>query len=378
MKTFLRATNVLIFIFSVLFMITACLPFTKNNSEIPVSNHTPEATESITEPKISEFTPVIPFATSFPDVAVNGSDPENQEPIHFTFPTPQPAPVSHWRNPLYEAPWALSPFDHFMFQRPIAADEVNWPIPDYRYGGIFFSTDIIHTGIDLPNPKGTPVLAAGSGRVIWVGYGLMYGAGSINDPYGLAVVIRHDFGYQGRKLNTVYAHMDRIDVELEQEVKAGDLIGIIGTTGATTGPHLHFEIRIEDNSFYRTRNPELWIVPAQDCGLIVGRVLKPNGNPLIHHNVTIKSLESGKIRRIVTYGGAPANSDDYYKENFAISDLQAGDYEIIIDFEEKQYKTQITVFPGAISYFTFQPNKGYNFDFPELPWPENLEFVEAN
>ncbi|MDZ4185369.1 MAG: hypothetical protein U1D97_10375, partial [Desulfuromonadales bacterium] len=70
-----------------------------------------------------------------------------------------------WRPPLSDPPWALSPYDHFYFTRPIAADKVNWPLADYRYGGIFFGADIIHTGIDLPNPRGTPVMAAAPGKV---------------------------------------------------------------------------------------------------------------------------------------------------------------------------------------------------------------------
>jgi len=163
------------------------------------------------------------------------------DPLRFNLPTPGPAPISLWRPPLYDTPWALGPFDHFYFSRPIAADEVNWPVADYRYGGVFFGSDIIHTGIDIPSPTGTPVLAAADGRVIWAGYGLYYGNNDPKDPYGLAVTIRHDFGYAGQRLYTVYAHMDQILVKDGQEVKTGDVLGLVGTTGLTTGPHLHLK-----------------------------------------------------------------------------------------------------------------------------------------
>lgn len=132
-----------------------------------------------------------------------------QAPLRFTLPTPGPAPISLWRPPLYETPWALGPHDHFYFNRPIASDVVNWPVADYRYGGTFFSSDIVHTGVDIPAPRLTPVLAAGPGRVVWAGYGLYYGNNDPNDPYGLAVTIRHDFGFQGQRLYTVYAHINR-------------------------------------------------------------------------------------------------------------------------------------------------------------------------
>ena len=163
------------------------------------------------------------------------------DPLRFVFPTPGPAPVSAWRPPLYPTPWAPSAYDHFYFARPIGADEVNWPVADYRYGGEFFE-DVIHTGVDIPATKGTTVLAAGAGEVIWAGYGVYRGGYDITDPYGLAVVIRHDFGYQGQPLYTIYGHLDQVDVAEGQFVTTGQPIGLVGETGRVTGPHLHFEV----------------------------------------------------------------------------------------------------------------------------------------
>jgi len=165
-----------------------------------------------------------------------------EDPLRFSFPTPGPQPASLWRPPLYEVPWALNPHDHFYFDRPIKVDVVNWPLADYRYGAIFFSSGEVHTGIDIPNRKGTPVLAAGPGTIIWAGYGLYAGANNPKDPYGQAVTIKHNFGYEGRTIYTIYAHLDRIDVVNGQWVNTGDQIGAVGDTGNTTGPHLHFAI----------------------------------------------------------------------------------------------------------------------------------------
>src|SRR3989304_5183477 len=88
-------------------------------------------------------------------------------PFQFSLPTPGAEPVSAWRPPLYPIPWAMSPYDHFYFARPIAADQVNWPLPDYRYGGVFFGPNIVHTGGDIPTPAGTPIMAAGGGGGVW-------------------------------------------------------------------------------------------------------------------------------------------------------------------------------------------------------------------
>lgn len=86
-----------------------------------------------------------------------------------------------------------------------------------------------HQGIDLPYPTGTPVKAAFDGRVRVS----MYAKG-----YGNLVIIRHENG-----LETYYGHLSRRDVEAGNWVTAGDIIGIGGSTGRSTGPHLHFETR---------------------------------------------------------------------------------------------------------------------------------------
>src|SRR5260221_3950487 len=102
----------------------------------------------------------------------------------------------------------------------------------------------IHAGIDIDAPPLTPVLAAGPGRVTWAGYGLFnFQPGRLDDPYGSAVAILHDFGFNNLPLYTVYAHMIANNVFVGQDVKTGDVIGWVGSTGNSTGPHLHFEVR---------------------------------------------------------------------------------------------------------------------------------------
>lgn len=308
-----------------------------------------------------------PAPTQSPALFLRASQPaaaETDDVLRFTFPTPGPEPVSLWRPPLYPVPWALGPFDHFYFVRPITADEVNWPLPDYRYGGIFTNTDVVHTGIDIPAPRGTPVQAAGSGKVVWAGYGLYLGKNDPNDPYGLAVTIRHDFGYQGLALYTVYAHLDCIDAVVGQRAEAGTPLGVVGTTGNTTGPHLHFEVRIENNSFFATRNPELWLAPPQGWGVLVGRMMNTNGSLLSRQDVTVLSLASGRKWTIISYGEQIVISDDYYRENLVLSDLPAGNYEIVIDYLEKRYTAEISIHPGAITYFSFRGEQGFELSPP--------------
>ena len=85
-----------------------------------------------------------------------------------------------------------------------------------------------HNGVDIKVPMGSPVFAAGAGRVTEADY---------ETGYGLRVVISHDFG-----LETVYAHLKKAEVQPGQTVRRGQLIGLSGNSGRTTGAHLHYEV----------------------------------------------------------------------------------------------------------------------------------------
>ncbi len=90
----------------------------------------------------------------------------------------------------------------------------------------------LHTGIDIAAPEGTPVIAARAGKVRMKGY----------DEAGLGnfIILSHDGGY-----TTLYGHLSSISVGLNQQVNSGSFIGKVGSTGLSTGPHLHFEVRNE-------------------------------------------------------------------------------------------------------------------------------------
>ena len=287
-------------------------------------------------------------------------------PIQLNFPTPNPPSFQAYHPPLYPIPWAPAPYDHFYFTRPIAADEISWPLPDYRYGGIAFR-GVVHTGIDIPADPGTDVLAAGSGKVTWAGYGLYALKKDPDDPYGLAVAIRHDFGFQGETLYTVYGHMQEIFVAEGQHVSGGEVIGLVGSTGKVTGPHLHFEVRAGKNNFFGSRNPELWLSPPQGWGVLVGRVMNTAGDPVEGYLIRVLTPDGGKVWEVRSYGGPTANPDEYYQENLVLGDLPAGDYKIWAPYAGSIYDLNFTIYPGKVTYFTFQGKKGYRTDLPPFP-----------
>jgi murein DD-endopeptidase MepM/ murein hydrolase activator NlpD len=323
----------------------------------PLPSATPTTTES----------PLGPLCPN-PDCIYITPSAGTPEPLRFDLPTPGAEPISAWRPPQYSVPLALSPYDHFYLARPIGADNVNWPIADYRYGGTFLSKNVTHTGVDIPAKAGTPVLASGAGTVIWAGWGLFSGTpDNIYDPYGMAVAIRHDFGYQGQPLYTIYAHMSDVDVAVGQWVNTGTQLGKVGDTGYTTGPHLHLEVRLGENSYYFTRNPELWLAPPQGWGVLAGRVMGDSGKLINSAVVNINSLSGKRTWVVNTYGPGPANPDSYYNENMVISDLPAGDYAVKIILEGKGYKLNVKIFPGRVTFFSFRGEKGFSVTPPPTP-----------
>lgn len=89
-----------------------------------------------------------------------------------------------------------------------------------------------HSGQDIEAPWGAPVVAGASGRVSFVGW---------QNGYGQLVIVDHGDG-----LTTRYGHLSSIDVQLDQTVSRAQLLGKVGSTGRSTGPHLHYEVRIND------------------------------------------------------------------------------------------------------------------------------------
>jgi murein DD-endopeptidase MepM/ murein hydrolase activator NlpD len=115
-----------------------------------------------------------------------------------------------------------------------------WPVPHfYKVSSSFGPRGRKHhDGIDIPAPKGTPIVAVDTGVVIYSDDGIR--------GYGNMIVVAH-----GDDIFTVYAHNRKNKVDKGDRVDKGEVIAEIGNTGRSTGPHLHFEIRVKN----KVRNP---------------------------------------------------------------------------------------------------------------------------
>ncbi len=112
-----------------------------------------------------------------------------------------------------------------------------------------YGTPKMHKGLDFTSPQGTPIYATADGTIAEAGFSA--------DGYGNHVVINHGYGYQ-----TLYGHMVRIKVKSRQRVKRGEIIGWVGSTGKSTGPHCHYEVHVNGQEvdpvyfFYNDLTPD--------------------------------------------------------------------------------------------------------------------------
>lgn len=168
----------------------------------------------------------------------------------------QPAPPATTSRPATTAPANTAPAATTNTTRPAATTNTNtattttnngyvgavgccrWP----TRGRITQNPSSYHMALDIAAPTGTPVYAADGGRVIWSGWD--------NTGYGYSIKIDH-----GNGIVTLYAHMSYLNLSYGDRVNKGALVGKVGSTGRSSGPHLHFEVR---RNGYRT-NPYNWL-----------------------------------------------------------------------------------------------------------------------
>ena len=129
---------------------------------------------------------------------------------------------------------------------------LNWPIERGLLTSPFGPRRAnCHLGVDIAAPRGTPIRAAGNGKVVFSG---------VQNGYGKVVIIQHAKSYR-----TLYAHLQKSYVKVDQKVTAKQRIASVGSNGRSTGPHLHFEImvdhKVSDPMFFLPRETRVVITP---------------------------------------------------------------------------------------------------------------------
>ncbi|HRE46926.1 MAG TPA: peptidoglycan DD-metalloendopeptidase family protein, partial [Aggregatilineales bacterium] len=179
--------------------------------------------------------------------------------------------------------------------------------------------------------------------------------------YGNVVIVQHDFGFNGRRLYTLYAHLSLFLVSAGDRVRMGDVVGLSGRSGMVSGPHVHFEVRVGSNKYNATRNPILWMVPFEGHGVIAGRILAPNGQPI--QDALVRLWQRKRVVDTTTTYVNPFWTDsqtywnivpdDVWRENFVFGDVPAGDYTLTVNVGNLDYEMQVTVRSATTSFVDF-------------------------
>lgn len=336
-----------------------------SNGATAVPTAQPLASRTPTRPPTQTFTPsptstITPTAT--PTQTPSDTPPPSETPTPIAINTqpvtptvPGGSPLPTWTPPPPDP--AVQINDHYRLRRPIAEAGVNWIDRTYPYGGTSGGRYPVHLGVEFVNPRGTPILAAADGTVVFAGDDSATLVGPSTNYYGRVVVLQHNFSSpQGQPVFTLYGHMDSIEVQTGQAVTQGATIGRVGDTGIAIGPHLHFEVRVGDAFSARaTRNPELWIFPYRGFGTLAGRVTDSSGNLLYDVSLQVKSTDI--TRYAFSYADASVNGDDEFSENFTLGDLPANYYEVSVNEGGRtRFRRLIYVYPDRTTWIDVRLN----------------------
>jgi murein DD-endopeptidase MepM/ murein hydrolase activator NlpD len=242
--------------------------------------------------------------------------------------------------------WLIRPID------PLANLNVD---RTYPYASTQNGDREVHHGVEFPNAQGTPVLAAAGGKVIFAGDDKLTLLAWVTAFYGNVIVLEHQI--DGQTLYTLYGHLYKIDVAEGDVVQTGQKIGEVGASGTAIGSHLHFEVRLGQNNYKSTRNPELWVEPVQGTGVVAGAVLDGRGNP-VKATINIQKVENGQFIPISigvaeTYPKETIHSDDLWQESFVFGGLPEGEYRLSLVHYAAIYEQVVKIEAGKLTLVRF-------------------------
>ena len=256
---------------------------------------------------------------------------------------------------------------------------MHWPLNNHIItAGWTYNDGSAHNAIDLRASVGTPVFAAEPGTVNMVQY---WDGKTIkgNQSYGNLIRIRHS-NYQGTKqLETYYAHLSKILVSNGQTVSEGQIIGYSGNTGHSTGPHLHFEVRVNRNR----SNPLYWLDDDFTCAnptvakhlgtyksVVVPEADKnKDGGQLgidvskYQGNIDWAKVAKDGVRFVILRAGSQDNNgpyvDPHFEKNYTgakAAGLKVGAYVFTYGKTEEEQNKELNVWLTAL--------QGKTFDYP--------------
>jgi murein DD-endopeptidase MepM/ murein hydrolase activator NlpD len=249
--------------------------------------------------------------------------------------------------------------DHFWVESPFLNTEYNKvAAPSYQFGSTAGGQYRPHHGIDIANRWGTPVRAATAGEVVFAGLDDPVPMGPYPNFYGNTVVIRLDrkLPVAGGEIDVfvLYGHLSRVTVAQGQRVQPDDIVGEVGMTGIAIGPHLHFEMRVGENTYQNSVNGYLWLKPGAGDGAVAVRLITADGRSWPGARLTLARFENGRAvwgRLIETYlDNENISPNPAWGENGAMGDVPAGYYVLIGNVNGEAVRAEFFVREGQTTF----------------------------
>lgn len=343
-----------------LILLAACQPaaetaFVAEPAAVAEQVPTPTLQPALAQPVVEFSEP--PPAAEMPSFSLSKPDDEvivqESVPTETAVPTATIMPATATPIPSPTPPHLryTSPDEHYWFWRPIHEGETNWTDKVYPYGSTRSGTLPPHHGVEFYVPADTEIIAAADGTVVYAGPDDGQIVGPEPNFYGNVIVIEHDSLLDGQPVYTLYGHLNEPLVQEGQHVFMQQVIALSGATGVADGAHLHFEVRVGENSYANTRNPRLWLYPFPDRGTVVGRVVNPAGELLNEVSVILSSIDGTQLgHSTTTYASGDINSDPLWHENFAFDDVGIGGFKAVVQIGDVRVTEEIVVQPYRTTF----------------------------
>jgi len=139
-------------------------------------------------------------------------------------------------------------------------------------------------------------------------------------------------------------------------VSVGEQVGLVGMSGVAEGPHLHFEVRLGENAYAATVNPEMWLVPRPGFGVLAGQIVGADGShpDELRFVLYAAAAPDAPVRDLVTYPATEAVRDPLAQEDFCFGEIEAGQWLIKVYHRSRLYEQPVTIRDGEQSWVSIQ------------------------